>query len=132
MPKIPTDARRNHESTLKLLEQETLTRDERVFMQKNYRPDADHDVGICGAHFTPFGMARTFVQCSALRDKLRVLDLCAGIGGLAFHVLDMGYQLEMVCVEQNAAFVDVERCLVSAHDSRFLSYRNKQLGALVK
>ena len=63
--------------------------------------------GAIGAHFTPSGLARDFAIDAG--GGRRVIDLCAGIGGLGFWLDLDGRAGEMVCVEVNPAYVEVGR-----------------------
>jgi SAM-dependent methyltransferase len=90
-----------------------LTEDEREFVLINWHEGANPDQALDGAFFTPADLA------SDLRLEVggqRVIDLCAGIGRLAFHARDLWSRRwegapprELVCVERNPAFVAVGR-----------------------
>lgn len=101
---------KQHAQACKLLEKDTLTFSERCFVIENFHEGGDSNNKYGSAHFTPYDLANDF--------KLdlhgpRVLDLCAGIGVLAFaylHGWDHGERLlELVCMEMNPRYVEVGR-----------------------
>jgi predicted RNA methylase len=79
-----------------------LTTDERMFVLEHYQEGAHTDNAAIGAFFTPYGLARDFALDVS---GARVVDLCAGIGALAFACDSEGRQF--TCVEQNAEYVRV-------------------------
>ena len=96
-----------HEQACELLNKERLDDDERWFVLEHWRAGARHINTLGGAHFTPRGLARDFaIEVSSGS----VIDLCAGIGMLAFcvsHRADL--QERIVCVEINPDYVEVGR-----------------------
>ncbi|MAZ78123.1 MAG: methyltransferase [Legionellaceae bacterium] len=101
---------KQHAQACELLEKDTLTFNERCFVIENFHEGGDSNNKHGSAHFTPYDLANDF--------KLdvhgpRVLDLCAGIGVLAFaylHGWDHGERLpQLVCVEMNPRYVEVGR-----------------------
>ncbi|VVE56899.1 hypothetical protein PAQ31011_05156 [Pandoraea aquatica] len=81
-----------------------LTVDERMFVLEHYQEGAHTDNAAIGAFFTPYGLARDLaIEVSGAR----VVDLCAGIGALAFACESDDRHL--TCVERNAEFVRVGR-----------------------
>ncbi|MFD6104400.1 methyltransferase [Nocardia salmonicida] len=87
-----------------------LTEDEKLFVLAHYQESTSATHHTDGAFFTPTGLA----VCMSL-DVVgtRVIDLCAGIGALAFacrnpHEQSSGWPArELVCVESNPEFVAV-------------------------
>ncbi|WP_461326571.1 class I SAM-dependent methyltransferase [Bradyrhizobium barranii] len=83
-------------------------------MLDNWHEGANHISTSAGAFFTPTGLARDFAidACGG-----RTIDLCAGIGMLAFHVFWRAHYArerdeppkEIVCIECNPAYVEVGR-----------------------
>lgn len=105
---------KRHTEALKLLEKETLTFDEKLFVLENWREDATHINSVSGAFFTPQSLARDFaIEVSGAR----IIDLCAGIGSLAFAVSNR-YDFQhdplkhIACVEINPDYVAVGRKIV--------------------
>jgi len=103
-----------HAQAEELLKKDVLTYDERVFVLDHWHEGATNINGAVGAFFTPTGLARDFAidACGG-----RTIDLCAGIGALAFHVfwrahyaLERGEaRPEIVCIERNPSYVEVGR-----------------------
>ncbi|MDN4571909.1 methyltransferase [Pandoraea cepalis] len=81
-----------------------LSMDERMFVLEHYQEGAHTDNAAIGAFFTPCGLARDF---SLDVSGATVVDLCAGIGALAFACESEGRHF--TCVEQNAEYVRVGR-----------------------
>ncbi|WP_063047852.1 methyltransferase [Nocardia pseudovaccinii] len=87
-----------------------LDEDEKRFVLNNFQESADQNHHPGGAFFTPQDLA----DCMSL-DVVgnRVIDLCAGIGALAFACRNLREQSnglparELVCVEANPEFVAV-------------------------
>ncbi|WP_227791576.1 methyltransferase [Burkholderia sp. BE17] len=83
-----------------------LTDDERLFVLEHYQEGANCDNAAMGAFFTPGGLARDFaIEVYSGCDT--IVDLCAGIGSLAYWCEDKARKL--VCVEQCAEYVRVGR-----------------------
>lgn len=109
-----TDAAR-HLRALSLLAKDTLTMDERWEVLEGYQEGAAHMNGLSGAFFTPWGLARDFsIEVPECR---RLIDLCAGIGTLAFMATlsartGHGHMPEIVCVETNPDYIAAGRKLL--------------------
>jgi hypothetical protein len=107
MAKLTKAEARAHAQAKELLRKDVLTYDEKVFVLDNWHEGASHINGAAGAFFTPKGLARDFAidACGG-----RTLDLCAGIGALAFHVFwrthyvrgSAEQQAEIVCIERKS------------------------------
>lgn len=98
---------KQHQAACALLEKDTLNFEQREFVLEHWHPGAEHDQGPIGAFFTPMGLAETFaVECNGAQS---VIDLCAGIGGLAYHRWRRDRPRRLVCVERNPAYVAVGR-----------------------
>lgn len=82
----------------------TLSNDERQFIVENYQESASQLNNLVGAFFTPPALARDF---SIEVSGRRLLDLCAGIGSLAFACEDRVQ--DIVCIERCAEYVTVGR-----------------------
>nr|WP_244978361.1 methyltransferase [Bradyrhizobium pachyrhizi] len=114
MAKLTKVEAKAHAEAVELLKKDVLTYDERVFVLDNWHEGANHINGSAGAFFTPIGLAGDFAidACGG-----RTIDLCAGIGALAFHVFWRGHyarskgepEREIVCIERNPAYVEVGR-----------------------
>ncbi|MBI5940132.1 MAG: methyltransferase [Caulobacterales bacterium] len=110
MSKLSKAQYRTHQQACDLLTKDRLTEDDRWFVLENWQESARHVNSQAGAFFTPPMLARDFAieTCGP-----RIIDLCAGIGMLAFmawNKSDWGRQpIELVCVEQNPDYVEVGR-----------------------
>ena len=107
MAKLTKAQRKAHAEACKILQKDALSIDEKIFVLENWHEGAEHMNGAIGAHFTPSGLARDFAIDAG--GGRRVIDLCAGIGGLGFWLDLDGRAGEMVCVEVNPAYVEVGR-----------------------
>lgn len=82
-----------------------LTLAEREFILDHYQESQGSLNSLSGAFFTPSGLARDF----ALEvGPGRVIDLCAGIGRLAYACQNDRYKrTELVCIERCPEYVEV-------------------------
>jgi predicted RNA methylase len=117
MSKLTKAESKLHTKACRLLEKDSLTYDEKVFVLDNWQEGAKHINSLGGAFFTPRGLARDLSIYTPSQGTL--IDLCAGIGNLAFHAIDRfeqdrnrGHKL-IVCVEINPDYVEVGRKIVS-------------------
>ncbi len=111
MSKIPKRLAKAHKEALALARcGRRLTTDEREFVLTNFHEGAEHMNSLAGAFFTPVGLARDFALEVRYRRKLRILDLCAGIGALSYACEDD--DVEIVCVEMNPTYAEVGRAVV--------------------
>lgn len=111
MAKLTKAEAKTHAEACKLLTRERLSLDERYFILEHWREDATHVNSVAGAFFTPPSLARDFAIEVA---GARVIDLCAGIGALAFAVsqrYDFGLDVSsnITCVEINPDYIAVGR-----------------------
>lgn len=102
-----------HEQACALLEKEILTEDDKYFVLDNWQESATHVNSKDGAFFTPTGLARDAMLGI---EEGKIIDLCAGIGALAFQVVQSNKwtnrPLELVCVEKNPDYVAVGKKIV--------------------
>lgn len=88
-----------------------LTIDEREFILNNWQESATHVNSAAGAFFTPLDLA--FHLCLEIGHCRDIIDLCAGIGALAFAAAyDERTQRQITCVEVNPEYVRVGRRVV--------------------
>lgn len=107
MAKLTKAQIKAHKQACDLLAKDRLTEDERWLVLENWHESANHINSAVGAFFTPPMLARDFAIEVPGR---RVIDLCAGIGCLAFMVWGkVPRPVEIVCVEQNPDYVAVGR-----------------------
>jgi len=115
MSKLSKTQAKAHAQAVALLANDSLTYEEREFVLQNWQESANHVNGTAGAFFTPFELAASFSieVCYGGERPPRILDLCAGIGGLSFHLFGgWGAQPEVTCVEINPDYVEVGRKVV--------------------
>lgn len=115
MSKLTKPQIKAHREACALLTQPTLTLDERAFVLNNWQESAQHINSAAGAFFTPSSLAR---DLSIYVGEGSIIDLCAGIGSLAFHSIDRYAQARsttpqhIVCVEINPDYVEIGRKIV--------------------
>lgn len=110
MSKLTKQQYKAHAEACRLLEKDVLSWDDRWFVLENWKESATHINSQAGAFFTPLGLASDF---SIEVGGRRIIDLCAGIGMLAFQVFDRGRcdasKFDLVCVERNPDYAAVGR-----------------------
>lgn len=111
MSKLTKKQAKAHAQAVALLQKDELTFDERWFVLENWQESANHVNSEAGAFFTPIGLAHDF---SLEVGGGRIIDLCAGIGGLAFHAYNRASwnpsnPPQIVCVEKNPDYVAIGR-----------------------
>lgn len=100
-----------HQEACVLLEKDVLSMDEREFVINNWQESALHINSAAGAFFTPLDLAFDFAL--EIGDCRKIIDLCAGIGSLAFAAShNRRDPREITCVEINPAYVEVGRKVV--------------------
>ncbi|GLS22972.1 hypothetical protein GCM10007874_59920 [Labrys miyagiensis] len=101
-----------HAEAEALLRKGALSENEKDFVLENWHPGAEHNVAAAGVFFTPTDLAADF----ALEPgRGRVIDLCAGIGGLAYWVQQRSKwrgAVDLTCIEINPRFVEIGRKLL--------------------
>jgi hypothetical protein len=120
MAKLTKLEAKNHAAALALLAKEKLSIEECEFVFDHYHEGATHVNGSAGAFFTPRGLANDFgIDCCGLK----VVDMCAGIGMLAWalHKPNCSWngregeqdmkKFEYTCIEINPAYVEIGRKL---------------------
>lgn len=105
-----------HQQAVALLAKDVLSLDEREFVLNHWQESANHINSVAGAFFTPVGLADDLsLEVSGGRaEKGSIIDLCAGIGALAFSAYHRnGHNRDqaprVVCVEINPDYVAVGR-----------------------
>jgi len=114
MARISKAVTKLHNEAVELVNADrALTLDERELVLEQWNPMAEHNVGWNAAFFTPSTIARDVQIMSMDKKSMRILDLCAGIGRLAFEawrrraMWDPESLSEIVCIEFNPEFVRV-------------------------
>jgi 16S rRNA G1207 methylase RsmC len=109
MSKLTKQQAALHTQACVLLQKDCLSFDERLFVLTHWQEGANHVNGMSGAFFTPQGLATDFaIEVSGHK----VIDLCAGIGSLAFAVyhhncMSSAARPKITCVEVNPDYVAV-------------------------
>lgn len=109
MSKLTKLQAKNHAQAITLSQQDTLTYEEKMFVIEHFHEGANHPNGLAGAFFTPNSLAWDFSFFSGA-DNLaepRVIDLCAGIGILAFNIFQRNPNAKITCVEFNADYIAI-------------------------
>lgn len=109
MSKLTKEQVKLHRRACEYLQKDVLNYTERLFVIENWHEGAEHNNTPAGAFFTPFNLARDF---TIEVNGSNIIDLCAGIGALAFAVFNAspwGNRPAMTCVEINPAYVAVGR-----------------------
>ncbi len=112
MSRLTKQQSKLHAQACSLLQQDSLTFDERLFVLDNWQESANHVNGSAGAFFTPRSLARGL---AIETFGGRILDICAGIGSLAFAAYhysagtQTGGRPNITCVEINPDYVAVGR-----------------------
>lgn len=104
MAKLSKEASKRHKQALDLVRSDKhLTMEDRYFILKHYQEGAASMNSLTGAFFTPEGLANDLsVEVPECRS---MIDLCAGIGRLAFTCRERARRI--VCVELNPDYASV-------------------------
>ncbi|MFF4121355.1 methyltransferase [Streptomyces sp. NPDC001714] len=112
--KLSKELTKQHNRARELVDSErVLTQEEREFVLDHFHESANMGRTLDGAFFTPAELAG---ELHHVIPGDRIIDLCAGIGRLAWHARDYWNRRwerlpprEIVCVEQNPEYVRVGR-----------------------
>lgn len=111
MAKLSKQEAKMHNQACELLAKDVLTQDDKWFVLEHWQESANHVNSTAGAFFTPPGLANDFAIEIGGGCGRRVIDLCAGIGGLSFMCHQRGrwdgVYPEIVCVELNPDYIAV-------------------------
>lgn len=112
MAKLSKADTARHKKACELVDCERpLTLEEREFILSAWQESATHMNGEAGAFFTPLDLA--FHLCIEINGCETIIDLCAGIGALAFAAsYDERTRRKITCVEINPDYVRVGRRVV--------------------
>ncbi|MBP0904863.1 methyltransferase [Mariniflexile gromovii] len=109
MAKLTKQQYKLHNEAEELLQQATLTYDEKLFVYNNWNESATSINSQAGAFFTPQGLAQDF-SLELIEDR-NIIDLCAGIGMLSFFAYHWK-DCNVTCVELNPTYVEVGKKLL--------------------
>lgn len=107
--KISKDNSKKHQQALDLLRKDILTYDDKMFVIENYNEAAQNLVSNTGAFFTPPSLAKDFVIETI---SAPTIDLCAGIGILAFHAFHHNDVTDITCIEINPEYLAIGKKLL--------------------
>ena len=110
MSRLPKHQEQNHLKAVDILTQEHLTLEDRVFVLNAWTPRYYGRPELKGAFFTPTGLAQSVAQ--EVPGGSNVLDLCAGIGSLAFWYQQEHPEASITCVERDPLYASVGRKVV--------------------
>ncbi|MPQ46881.1 methyltransferase [Marinifilum sp. N1E240] len=110
MAKLTKTQIKQHEEACKILEKESLTFDDKLFVLANWNEGANNNNAQAGAFFTPYLLARDF-KLEIYEQNNKIIDLCSGIGALSLPHYSfcemMGYEIDITCVELNHSYLEV-------------------------
>lgn len=108
MAKLTKAQLKAHREAEAILTKDVLSNDEKLFVLDNWHEGANFTNGAAGAFFTPADLASDF---AIEAGSGRIIDLCAGIGALSYHIHDRNrynpQKAEITCVEINPRYVEV-------------------------
>jgi hypothetical protein len=99
-----------HNQAVEILNKETLTFNDKLFVYQNWNESAESINSQAGAFFTPIGLAQDFSL--EIIENESLIDLCAGIGMLSFFAYHWKNCKEITCVELNPKYVEVGKKLL--------------------
>lgn len=109
---ISADQQRKHLEAMSLVNSDKeLNDDEKQFIIENFIAASSNEHKLTGAFFTPIDYAFE-VAGMEVPENCTVLDLCAGIGSLAYAISKSCNPSKLVCVELNPAYVEVGKRIV--------------------
>lgn len=118
--KITREESNLHDQACEILKKPgDLSYEDQLFVLRNWTPMAEHNVGKGGIFFTPPNIAGELSVYANPGDRVKVLDIGAGIGTLTWATQRMSYfnpTTKFVCIEINPDFVEVGKKLVPVCD----------------
>lgn len=115
MAKLTKAEAKQHAAAVERLQQDTLTHEDRLFVFRHWHEGAESVNGERGAFFTPVDLAFDFaleLGFGYSDQQHTAVDLCAGIGVLAYAAMCRNPTTSVTCIELNPAYVEVGRKLV--------------------
>jgi len=104
--KLSKEQVKNHKKAQEILLKDVLTFDEKLFVLENWHEGAENMNSFAGAFFTPTGLARDFAIELNDNDGSSLVDLCAGIGMLAFYAYHYRRIENITCIEVNPMYYE--------------------------
>ena len=105
MAKLTKQQVKEHNIAVELLKKDVLTYDEKLTVLEKWNESATSMNSEAGAFFTPTGLAKDF--SIEIYENEKIIDLCAGIGKLAFFAYHYKNCKDITCVELNPLYVEV-------------------------
>lgn len=107
----------NHNAAMALLDKDgVLTESDCEFILDHYQESAKHMNGEHGAFFTlqslALDVALEATYYGSIKENANIVDLCAGIGSLAFAIKARRPDVQITCVEFNRDYLEVGKRLV--------------------
>lgn len=102
--KLTKEQAAQHAKAEEILQQATLTYEEKVFVLEHWHEGATNMNTRTGAFFTPFRLAE---DMAIEIHKNHVIDLCAGIGMLSFMACYRKNVQHITCLESNPDYIRV-------------------------
>ena len=119
MTKLTKRQSKLHDQAAELLKKDNITEDDAEFIFTNWHEGSCIDQTAAGAFFTPHGLAH---DLTIDIGGQRVIEFCAGIGVLAYHLYHYGYgrygdpKPEITCIERVHEFAEIgKKLLPQAH-----------------
>jgi tRNA1(Val) A37 N6-methylase TrmN6 len=110
MAKLTKQEIKEHNIAVELLKKDVLTYEEKITVFEKFYESATSVNSEAGAFFTPHDLANDFSL--NIYDKAKTIDLCAGIGMLAFAAYHYRDYTDITCVELNPIYVEVGKKLL--------------------
>jgi len=110
MAKLTKAEIKEHNIAVKLLEKDKLTFEEKLTVFEKWNEGALSVNSEAGAFFTPLDFANDFSL--TLYSKAKTIDLCAGIGMLAFVAYHYRDCKDITCVELSPVYYEVGKKLL--------------------
>lgn len=112
--KLSKNQIREHKAAEALLAKDVLSFDEKIFVLDNWFPAYGNQIGEIASYFTPSTLTGDFMLHMTGN---RILDLCAGIGGLGLRYVEHcrvwhDMAVDIVCIERNPKFVEVGKKII--------------------
>jgi len=111
MSKLTKPEAKMHAEAEQLLTKPELTPYDKEFIFEHWQESANHVNSAAGAFFTPYQYALD-VALEIGGNGARIIDLCAGIGTLAYAATQRFDDLDITCVELNPAYVELGRKII--------------------
>lgn len=110
MAKLTKQEIKEHNIAVELLQKDKLTFEEKLIVFEKWNEGATSVNSEAGAFFTPHDLARDFSL--NIYDKAKTIDLCAGIGMLAFVAYHYRDCTDITCVELNPTYYEIGKKLL--------------------